>query len=530
MVNYPRWAMIHTVVVALLGILYASPNFRDAPEKVVDADGEAVEPGGLLPTKRMSLGLDLQGGSSLLLSVGLEAAFQQTLEAVESSVRGELRQRDARIGYTNLRVENEAVRFTLRNIADADAARARIQNIENGFELDVSGVNFVLSMTEEGRNERRQSVMEQSREIVINRVNELGVTEPTVQQQGDDRILVQVPGLEDPEELKRILGKTAKMNFHLIDEEADLRTVQSGRVPPGSMLRYGPESEGRVPYVVRRRVVVGGERLVDAQPSFQDGQPIVSFRFDTAGGRIFGEATQNNVGTRLAILLDDEVISAPVIRSAILGGSGIITGRFTVVEVNELSLLLRAGALPAPMTPLEERTVGPGLGKDSIEAGKDASMIGLAAVIIFMIASYGLFGLMAAVALLFNISLIVALLSLLQATLTLPGIAGIVLTIGMAVDANVLILERIKEEVRNGRTPISAIDAGYRRALTTIIDSNFTTLIAAILLFQFGSGPIKGFAVTLSIGILISMFTALMLTRLFIVIWLRRRRPKTLPI
>ncbi|MDE0781106.1 MAG: protein translocase subunit SecD, partial [Alphaproteobacteria bacterium] len=341
---------------------------------------------------------------------------------------------------------------------------------------------------------------------------------------------VQVPGLEDPEALKRILGKTAKMNFHLIDEEADLRKVQSGRVPPGSMLRFGLKSEGQVPYVVRRRVVVGGERLVDAQPSFQDGKPIVTFRFDTAGGRIFGEATQNNVGTRLAILLDGEVISAPVIRSAILGGSGIITGQFSVDEVTELSLLLRAGALPAPMTPLEERTVGPGLGADSIEAGKIASMIGLAAVVVFMIISYGLFGVMAAVALLFNISLIVALLSLLQATLTLPGIAGIVLTIGMAVDANVLILERIKEETRNGRTPISAVDAGYRRALTTIIDSNFTTLIAAILLFQFGSGPIKGFAVTLSIGIITSMFTALMLTRLFVVFWLRRRRPKTLPI
>jgi preprotein translocase subunit SecD len=282
--------------------------------------------------------------------------------------------------------------------------------------------------------------------------------------------------------------------------------------------------------VVRRTVEVGGDRLVDAQPSFQDGQPIVSFRFDTAGGRQFGELTQNNVGTRLAIVLDREVVSAPTIRSPILGGSGIITGRFTVQEVNDLSLVLRAGALPAPLTILEERTVGPGLGKDSIEAGKVASMIGLAAVVIFMIASYGLFGLMAAVALLFNLALIVAILSFLQATLTLPGIAGIVLTIGMAVDANVLILERIREETRNGRTPISAIDAGYRRALTTIIDSNLTTLIAAILLFQFGSGPIKGFAVTLSVGIITSMFTALMLTRLFVVVWLRKRRPKTLSI
>ena len=316
----------------------------------------------------------------------------------------------------------------------------------------------------------------------------------------------------------------------MLDESVSIQEAESGNLPAGSMLLYSPEEEGRIPYVVRRTVEVAGDRLVDAQPTFQDGQPIVSFRFDASGGRRFGELTANNVGNRLAIVLDREVVSAPRIQTAILGGSGIITGRFTVQQVNDLSLVLRAGALPAPLTVLEERTVGPGLGADSIEAGKIASIIGLVAVVVFIVVSYGLFGLMAAVALLFNLSLIVALLSVLQATLTLPGIAGIVLTIGMAVDANVLILERIKEEVRNGRTPISAIDAGYRRAFTTIIDSNLTTLIAAILLFQFGTGPIKGFAVTLSIGIITSMFTAMMLTRLFIVVWLRRRRPQTLPI
>jgi len=277
-------------------------------------------------------------------------------------------------------------------------------------------------------------------------------------------------------------------------------------------------------------VVVSGERLVDAQPSFQDGRPIVSFRFDAAGGQQFGRVTSENVDRRLAIVLDNKVVSAPRIQSAILGGSGIITGSFTVTETNDLALVLRAGALPAPLTILEERTVGPGLGADSIAAGKIASITGFAAVVVFMIASYGLFGIMAAVALVFNLALIVALLSVLQATLTLPGIAGVVLTIGMAVDANVLILERIKEEVRNGRSPIAAIDAGYRRALTTIIDSNLTTLIAALLLFNFGTGPIKGFAVTLSMGIVSSMFTAIMLTRLMVVIWLRRRRPTTLPL
>ncbi|MFB0922213.1 MAG: protein translocase subunit SecD [Alphaproteobacteria bacterium] len=524
MVNYPRWAMIFTVVVALLGLVYALPNFLLTAEESEQATGP-------LPSKKMNLGLDLQGGASLLLEVKVDVAIQDTLESVESTVRRELRQRGDRLGYTRLRVEGGAVRFSLRDAADAEKARDRLRNIEDGFELEIENdLNFSLTMTEDAERNRRQSALEQSIEIVRRRVDETGVSEPTIQQQGAERILVQLPGIRDPERIKRLLGQTAKLTFHIVDESADLREAQNGRVPAGSQLLFSPEEDGRVPYVVRRTVEVGGDRLVDAQPSFQDGQPIVSFRFDTAGGRQFGELTQNNVGTRLAIVLDREVVSAPTIRSPILGGSGIITGRFTIQEVNDLSLVLRAGALPAPLTILEERTVGPGLGKDSIEAGKVASMIGLAAVVIFMIASYGLFGLMAAVALLFNLALIVAILSFLQATLTLPGIAGIVLTIGMAVDANVLILERIREETRNGRTPISAIDAGYRRALTTIIDSNLTTLIAAILLFQFGSGPIKGFAVTLSVGIITSMFTALMLTRLFVVVWLRKRRPKTLSI
>ncbi len=522
MVNYPRWAMIVTVIVALLGVIYAVPNF-------LSFDEEAVATSGALPTKKMNLGLDLQGGASLLLDVEVEVAVRDMLEAVESSVRRELR--SERVGYTRLRVEDGAIRFSLRNPADSESVRDQLRNIEEGFELTVENdSNFALSMTEDTEQERIRNALEQSIEIVRRRVDETGVSEPTIQRQGERRILVQLPGIKDPERIKRLIGKTAKLTFHLVDESASLQDALNGRIPPGSQLLFGPEAEGRIAYVVRRTVEVGGDRLVDAQPAFQDGQPIVSFRFDTAGGRLFGELTQNNVGVRLAIVLDREVVSAPVIRSPILGGSGIITGQFSVQEVNDLSLVLRAGALPAPLSILEERTVGPGLGQDSIEAGKIASMIGLAAVIVFIIASYGLFGVMAAVALLFNLSLIVALLSVLQATLTLPGIAGIVLTIGMAVDANVLILERIKEETRNGRTPISAVDAGYKRALTTIIDSNLTTLIAAILLFQFGSGPIKGFAVTLSIGILTSMFTALMLTRLFVVVWLRRSRPHTLSI
>jgi preprotein translocase subunit SecD len=527
MVNYPRWAIVTTVLIALLGLIYAAPNF------LLSGDDE-IEAPGFLPTQRMNLGLDLQGGASLLMQVGVEAAFDEILESVENSVRRELRDRRAdggRIGYTDLRAEGGAVRFTLRDPADADEARDRLRNVEDGFTVsETDGTHFRLEMTEDAVRARRQRIVEQSIAIVGDRVNQLGVSEPSIQQQGEERILVQVPGVSDTGRLKAIIGQTAKMSFKVVDEAASLQDALSGNIPPGSELLYGPEDEGRIPYVVRRVVEVSGERLVDAQPSFQDGRPIVSFRFDAAGGARFGELTSENVGNRLAIVLDDVVVSAPRIQTAIVGGSGIITGRFTVQEVDDLALVLRAGALPAPLRFLEERTVGPGLGQDSIEAGKIASVIGLVAVVVFMIASYGLFGAMAALALLFNLSLIVALLSALQATLTLPGIAGIVLTIGMAVDANVLILERIKEETRIGRTPISAVDAGYRRALTTIIDSNLTTLIAAILLFQFGTGPIKGFAVTLSIGIVTSMFTALMLTRLFVVVWLRRRRPQTLPI
>jgi preprotein translocase subunit SecD len=322
------------------------------------------------------------------------------------------------------------------------------------------------------------------------------------------------------------------MVFRLVDVTTSASEAMAGRTPPGSEVLRAAMAEDGEPqaYVIKKRVMLSGEHLIDAQATFQDGQPVVSFRFDTSGAKKFGKVTTKNVNRPFAIVLDNKVISAPVIREPILGGTGIISGNFTVRSANDLALLLRAGALPAPLTVLEERTVGPGLGVDSIEAGKMASVIGICLVVIFMIICYGLFGIFANIALFFNIVLIVGALSVLQATLTLPGIAGIVLTIGMAVDANVLIFERIREEVALGRTPISAIDAGYKRALTTIIDSNLTTLFAALCLYSFGSGPIKGFSVTLAIGILTSMFTAIMLTRLLIVVWLRRRKPDVIPI
>jgi preprotein translocase subunit SecD len=520
MINYPRWAILITLIVCAWGIIFAAPNFFD-------------EPPSFLPQQKVNLGLDLQGGAHLLLEVEVDDVIKASLESIRSQVRRELRPRgQRRISYTGLDVEGTAVVFRLRDPADEEEARERVRSIDRDAVLTVSGdVNFRLEFTEQALIDRRQRAIEQSIEVVRRRVDETGVTEPTIQQQGEKRILVQVPGIDDPERLKNILGQTAKLTFHMVNEEADVNdAVNRGIVPPGSQLLYEDEGGQPVPYVVFDEVVVSGERLVDAQSTFQDGQPIVSFRFDAAGGQQFGRVTSENVGRRLAIVLDNKVVSAPRIQSAILGGSGIITGRFTVQETVDLALVLRAGALPAPLNILEERTVGPGLGADSIAAGKTASIVGFIAVVAFMIASYGLFGVMASVALIFNLALIVALLSVLQATLTLPGIAGIVLTIGMAVDANVLILERIKEEARNGRSPIAAIDAGYRRALTTIIDSNLTTLIAAVLLFNFGTGPIKGFAVTLSFGIISSMFTAIMLTRLLVVVWLRRKRPSALPI
>jgi len=544
MVYIARWQILLVLAVCVFGLIFAAPNVleRKTAEDLPD----------WLPHKQISLGLDLQGGSHLLLEVEVEEVIEEQLTTLTDAVRGRLRQ--ARIGYTGLGTEGTSVVFQVRDLTELERTREVVEEIAGGFgggiglvrsivtsagrevEATVSDDgSAILALTEKSIKDRQQRAIEQSIEIIRRRIDETGTREPTIQRQGANRILVQLPGVGDPERVKRLLGKTAKLTFHLLDPTTTVAQALRGQLPPGSMLLPGDDVDAAgqptTEYVVRRRVEVGGDRLIDAQPTFdQNNQPVVSFRFDTVGGRKFGDATKENVGRRLAIVLDGQVISAPVIREPILGGSGQISGNFTVSSAQDLALLLRAGALPVPLVILEERTVGPGLGADSIEAGKIASILGLILVLVFMATVYGLFGLMADIALLLNLMLIAAVLSTLQATLTLPGIAGIVLTIGMAVDANVLIFERIREEVRGGRTPISAIDAGYKRALTTIIDSNLTTLIAAILLFMFGSGPIKGFAVTLSIGIVTSMFTAMMVTRLMIVTWLRQRRPQALPI
>ncbi|MDJ0683078.1 MAG: protein translocase subunit SecD [Alphaproteobacteria bacterium] len=520
MLNFPTWKKALIGLVCLLGVAYALPNFFD--------EGTFEGLPDFAPGKTLNLGLDLQGGSHLLLEVDTDAVITERLDATVDSVRRALRAE--RIGYRGLGVQGLTVRFTLRETADAARAAEALVDIDDQLTVEeAENGAFRIAFDDAEMSVARVNAVEQSVEIIRRRIDELGTREPSIQRQGEDRIVVQVPGFDDPGALKSVIGQTAKMTFHLLDDSAPAGSAPR-TAPPGTMILPSAEEGEDLSYLVERRIRVSGERLVDAQPSFQDNQPVVSFRFDSLGGKQFGEVTSESVGRHLAIVLDDAVISAPVIRDAILGGSGIISGSFSVAEVNNLSLLLRAGALPAPITFLEERTVGPGLGQDSIDAGRIASIIGLVLVIAFMIVSYGRFGAMANVALAINIMLIIAILSGLQATLTLPGIAGIVLTIGMAVDANVLIFERIREEAAAGRTPLSAVDSGYRRAFTTIIDSNLTTLIAAVLLFAFGSGPIKGFAITLSVGIVTSLFTAMMVTRFLVVTWLRTKRPSALPL
>jgi len=527
-VYFAKWKVVLILAVVGFGFLFAIPNLFDEQTSTSFPD--------IFPRKQVNLGLDLQGGSHLLLEVKVSAVVKERINALADGVRIVLR-RD-RIRYKGLGARLSGVSVTIPQAGKIERAKKLIADVSQGFEITSKGSRISIRPTEEVLREIENAAVAQSIEIVRRRIDETGTKEPTIQRQGEDRILLQLPGVDDPERVKRLLGRTAKMTFHLLDLKGSIEEAIQGRVPPGSRLLKSIESnsdkENETPrqYLIQKRVAVGGDHLVDAQPSFDSrtNEPIVSFRFDTAGGKRFADVTRKNVNKPFAIVLDGKVVSAPVIREPILGGSGQISGGFTTQEANDLALLLRAGALPAPLTILEERTVGPGLGADSIAAGKVASLIGLVFVIVFMIVVYGLFGVFANIALLVNMVLIVAVLSTLQATLTLPGIAGIVLTIGMAVDANVLVFERIREEVRGGRTPISAIDAGYSRAISTIIDANLTTLIAAIILFQFGSGPIKGFAVTLMIGIITSMFTAIMLTRLMVASWIKRSKPTQVPI
>jgi protein-export membrane protein SecD len=411
-------------------------------------------------------------------------------------------------------------------------------NVIGGFstpDIDVTkgeDNRITLTVTDAGLAHRMTSAIEASIETIRRRVDAFGTTEPSIQREGRDRVLVQVPGISDVERLKTLIGETGKLEFKLVDPAADAQQAATTKqVPAGDELAFSNDNPP-IPNVLKSQTLLTGENLESATPGFDSrtGEPVVNFKFDAAGAKRFGKITQENVGLRFAVLLDNKVITAPVIREPILGGSGQISGNFTVERANDLAVLLRSGALPAKLTVIEERTVGASLGADSIASGKKAALMGLALVMIFMLLGYGLFGVFANIALILNIALIFAVLSLLGATLTLPGIAGIVLTIGIAVDANVLINERIREEIRSGKSPFAAVDAGYSRALVTIIDSNVTTLIAVLVLFWLGSGPVRGFAVTLTIGIIASMFTAVTVTRLMVVSWLRWARPQYVPL
>ncbi len=517
MLDFPRWKQWLVLVIIAAAIVAALPNF-------VPAMRDAAIPG--VPNRTMSLGLDLQGGSYLLLEIDSDAYIKEQMENTVADVRKALRDQD--VGYRGLKATEREVRFDLRNPQDADKVQASLQSLDDRLTLSQDGSRYRLSFTDDALREVKLQLLEQSIEIVRRRVDETGTREPIIQRQGQTRILLQVPGLKDPERLKELLGKTARLSFHMVDMTVNAESALRAGPPPGRRVLPLEDGRGRDHIVIERRAMLGGDLLTQANATFEQGQPAVSFRFNTIGARKFGEITTQNVGKPFAIVLDQKVISAPVIREPIPGGSGIISGNFTVETANDLALLLRAGALPAPLEVIEERSVGPSLGADSIEAGKKAVILGFVLVMIFMALVYGRFGLYANLALILNVILVVAALSLFQATLTLPGIAGIVLTMGMAVDANVLIFERIYEEARNGKTPFAAVDNGFRLAFRTILDSNLTTLIAAAILFYMGSGAIKGFAVTLSIGILASMFSAILFTRMLVVGWVKRVRPATL--
>jgi preprotein translocase subunit SecD len=533
MLYFSRWKALAIILTALVVCLCAVPNFF--PEAKVKSWPVWAQ-------RHIVLGLDLQGGSYLLLEVDSNYVRKEKLDQVRDDVRRVLR--EAKIGYTGLVGRTDYVEVRISKDTDAPTALSKLRELsqplggllgssgQRSLEVSDAGGGLIrLTVPQAAITERIRQTIEQSIQIVERRVNQLGTVEPIIQRQGTDRILVQVPGLQDPTELKRILGKTAKMEFRMVDSTVPPDQATQGRIPADSELLYSAQTP-KVPYVIKKQVLVSGGDLTDAQPGFDQrtNEPIVSFRFNTAGSRKFAQATSENVGQPFAIVLDNEVISAPVIREPITGGSGQISGSFTVQQANELALLLRAGALPAPLTVIEERTVGPGLGQDSIEKGELAAYIGSIMVIVFMLVTYRLFGVFANIAVTINVAMIFGILSLLNATLTLPGIAGIVLTVGIAVDSNVLIYERIREELRGGRTAISAIDAGFKRALPTILDSNITTFIAAAVLFYIGTGPVRGFAVTLGIGIITTVFTAFLFTRLIVAGWVRWKRPQSVPI
>jgi len=521
MIRIPLWKTILILLVVVGSFAYAAPNLF--PKEQVEAWQKKVP--SLVPSRTVSLGLDLQGGSHLMLEVGLDEAVKDQADNIRQALPAELRTR--KIQYSNLRRAPNGYTVTLRNPADADEAHRAIRKIDPDVNItDGDGGTITVAFTDNRLKQIRDRTIEQSIEIVRRRVDETGTREPVIARQGDNRIVLQLPGLKDPQRLRELLGTTAKMSFRLVDNEG----LMTGRAGMGSeLLEMQDEPTQKIPVNLREELT--GDMLDSAQPSFnQSGQPVVHFKFNALGTDRFCKISTQNTGKLFAIVLDDKVISAPRINEPICGGSGEISGSFTVESSSNLALLLRAGALPAPLKIVEERTVGPTLGSDSVAAGKKATLMAILFVSVFITAAYGLFGVFATIALLVSMVMLLAIMSMLEATLTLPGIAGIVLIIGLAVDGNVLVYERIKEEIRAGRGVFQAIDIGYERAHTTIIDSNLTALISSLILFSFGTGPIKGFAVTTSIGVFTVYFTTIMLTRAMIIGWLRWQKPKTLAV
>lgn len=553
MLQIDLWKRIAIILTIVAGLLLAVPNaFYPRVEAHNDAvlalEGGATGAGieenaaqwpAFLPSGLVNLGLDLRGGAHLLAELPLEDVYEKRLVGFWPSVLDAMRAERATIGtFRRIGIEDGELRIRLSDASKMDRAIEIVSALARpvvslstvgatDFEVTSRNDLLIVTMSEAERLATDERTMLQSLEIIRRRIDEVGTREPTIQRQGTNRILIQVPGLGSAQELKDLIGTTAQLSFHPVVGRTSNANDRAG---VGNVIFPSIDEEG-VFYVLEENPVVTGEELVDSQPSFdQNGGPAVSFRFNSAGGAKFGRYTAENVGQLFAIVLDEEVISAPRINEAIPGGSGIISGNFSLEQSTQLAVLLRAGALPVEPTFVEERTIGPQLGQDSIDAGRIACLVAFSGVLVFMVLSYGTFGLFANVALIVNVAMIFGLLSMIGATLTLPGIAGIVLTIGMAVDANVLIFERIREELKSAKGPARAIELGYEKALSAILDANITTFITAVILFVMGSGPVRGFAITLGLGILTSVFTAIFVTRLIVVIWFERRRPKTLEV
>ena len=530
MLDFPRWKIFSISLVILIGILFAIPS-------MLPADLKAKYPA-WLPSATINLGLDLAGGSQLLLESDQADFAKNRFQKMEDQVITELR-RSPRVEVGDISTQGGRLSFMVRDPSMLDTAVERLRAMtrptgtfsgQRDWDVQVvDSTRIVMTPTSAGSARALSDAMTSARDVVRRRIDPQGTKEVTVINQGSDRILVEVPGVEDPEALKKLIGQTARLEFKLVDLTADQNQVLQGRAPAGSQVL--PMADGSGAIAVKRRVMVDGDQLVDAKQSFdQDGRPVVSITFNTAGARRFGRVTQENVNKPFAIILDEKVLSAPNINEPILGGQAQISGNFTVETANQLAVSLASGKLPVKLNVIEERTIGPELGKDSIEKGIIASVIATLAVILFMIVTYGRFGLYTTYGLIVNALLILGIMAVFNASLTLPGIAGFVLTIGAAVDANVLINERIREEQRRGRKVVDAIETGYREASTAIFDANITNVIAAVLMWYFGSGPIRGFAVVLMIGIVTSVFTAVNFTRMLVALWVRRKRPRELHI